>query len=84
MSNDDEGPTFNQIRNRQIRREVEAFERNSLAKAQAQLDGSQLFRDLQTIERAADRRGDYSPVRRFEQEADEAQQRADEEYQRRR
>jgi hypothetical protein len=83
--NEDDEPTFNLRRNAQIRKEVEAFESDHLRKAQAQLDGTvQLHRDMLTIERALDRRSDYSPVKRFEAEMDDAQERADEEYQRRR
>jgi hypothetical protein len=76
--NEDNELSFNKRKNLQIRKEVEAFESDPLRKAQAQLDGSvQLHRDLQTIERGLDRRGDYSPIKRFEAEMDEAQVRAD-------
>jgi hypothetical protein len=81
--NEDNGPSFNQRRNLQIKRELDAFEGDPVAKAQMQLDWSvQTLRDQQTIERASDRRGEYSPVKRFTEEMDDAQEWADQAYQR--
>jgi hypothetical protein len=81
--NDDDKSSFDQRKSAQIKREVDAFESDPIAKAQAQLDFAwQTHLDLQAIERAP--RTDYSPVRRFEAEMDDAQERADEEFARRR
>jgi hypothetical protein len=78
---DEEGPTYNQRLNAQIKREHDAFEADPIAKAQAQLDWSvQRMRDLAAIERASERVGSYDPMKRFTREQEDAQEMADEEF----
>jgi hypothetical protein len=76
---DEEGRTYNQRLNRQIKREHDAFEGDAIRKAQAALDWAvQTMRDIQAIERASDRVGNYDPIKRFTREQEDAQEMADE------
>jgi hypothetical protein len=67
------------------RQEIEEYQRDPLRKSQAALDASwQMMLDLAAIENSPSRAGNYSPVRRFEQEMDDAQDAADEIFRQRR
>jgi hypothetical protein len=75
--------TFDQRLTAKIQKDIEAFESDPIAKAQAALDR---WWSLQLVERAARNArspGDYDPMARFMREQDELVERQDRAYRRR-
>ena len=74
--------TFDQRLAAKIQKDIEAFENDSIAKAQAALDRWWQMRLDKRVATNA-RPGDYDPIARFDHEMDELVERQDRAYRRR-